>query len=291
MISIIVCSIKPDLVQELARNVASTIGVPYEFLAYDNRETGKGICAVYNECAEKAKYDILFFIHEDVLFHTRDWGSVLAKKLAEPDCGVIGFAGGTTKYPYPYGWQSIRCFTRKNYIRGEQKGRKASLRKSGNSTGYDAVVTLDGMALCVRKDVWSKISFDDVTFRGFHSYDTDFTTAVFSGGYKNYVCNEILFEHLSQGSFSKEWYDSVKLYLAKWQDKLPLFVKGSCQGLGCIERNRKKVEAFAIMQLIKNRIITLEEAREMVKDYVKKNGLGWSVLRMCYKLKKYSKTK
>ena len=287
MISIIVCSIKPDLVQELERNVASTIGVPYEFLAYDNRETGKGICAVYNECAEKAKYDILFFIHEDVLFHTRDWGSVLAKKLAEPDCGVIGFAGGTTKYPYPYGWQSIRCFTRKNYIRGKQKGRKASLRKSGSTAGYDAVVTLDGMALCVRKDVWDKIRFDDVTFRGFHSYDTDFTTAAFAAGYLTYVCNEVLFEHLSQGSFSKEWYESVKLYLQKWQDKLPLYAKGSCTDLQ-LEGKRKDVETFAILQLVKNRIITKEEARKEIRDYISRYGLGLNVIKMWLKLKKYS---
>lgn len=288
MISIIICSIKPELVKQLEKNVASTIGIPYEFMVYDNRGTGKGICEVYNECAGKAKYEILFFIHEDVLFHTKDWGKVLANKLAEQDCGVIGFAGGTAKFPYPYGWQSIRSFTRKNYIRGAQNGRKSSLRKSGNSTGYDAVVTLDGMALCVRKDVWSKISFDDVTFRGFHSYDTDFTTAVFAGGYKNYVCNEILFEHLSQGSFSKEWYDSVKLYLEKWQDKLPLFVKGSCQGLGCVERNRKKVEAFAILQLIKNRIITEQEARMMVKGYAGRYGIGLDVLRMWLKMRKYN---
>lgn len=290
MISIIICSINPNLVKALEKNVESTIGVPYEFMAYDNRNTGKGICAVYNECALKAKYDILFFIHEDVLFHTQGWGKILAEKLAEPDCGAVGFAGGTAKLPYSYGWQSIKCFTRKNYIKGAQGGRKASLRSSGSKAAYDAVVTLDGMAICVRRDVWSKIRFDEDTFKGFHSYDTDFTTATFVAGYKNYVCNAMLFEHLSQGSFSRTWFESVKLYLDKWQKVLPLYIKEEYSA-SQISGKSKKVEAFAILQLIKNRIVPVEEAEKMVEKYRKENGLCCNVLKMYFKMRKYRKTK
>ena len=47
--SIIVCSIRPDEAERLRRNIEATIGVPFEFIAYDNRGTGKGICQVYNQ--------------------------------------------------------------------------------------------------------------------------------------------------------------------------------------------------------------------------------------------------
>ena len=287
MISIIVCSIRPEQAKALEQNIAATIGVPHEFVAYDNRGTGKGICEVYNECAERAKYDLLCFVHEDVVFHTNGWGEILADRLTMPGCGVVGFAGGTAKLPYPYGWQSIRNFTRKNYIRGAQKGKKASLRSSGSGAEYDKVVTLDGMALCVCKDVWSKVRFDNVLFTGFHSYDTDFTTAVYDAGYCNYVCNTIVFEHLSQGSFSKEWYGSVQLYLKKWGGKLPMYVKGNYSERQ-IEKAAPKVEAFAILQLIKNRIVSREEAQAMVNNYRKTRGFGLNVVKMLLKLKKYS---
>ena len=44
MFTIIVCSIHPADAERLRANIEKTIGVPFEFLVYDNRETGKGIC-------------------------------------------------------------------------------------------------------------------------------------------------------------------------------------------------------------------------------------------------------
>ena len=43
MISIITCSIKPHEAESLRKNIENTIGVPFEFIAYDNRGTGKGL--------------------------------------------------------------------------------------------------------------------------------------------------------------------------------------------------------------------------------------------------------
>ena len=57
MFTIIVCSIRPEEAEKLRKNIEATIGMPFEFLAYDNRGTGKGICQVYNELAEKAQFD------------------------------------------------------------------------------------------------------------------------------------------------------------------------------------------------------------------------------------------
>ncbi|MBQ7856222.1 MAG: hypothetical protein IJ348_03790 [Alistipes sp.] len=265
MFSIIVCSIRPEQAAALEQNIASTIGVSYEFIVYDNRAAGKGICAVYNECARRAKYDYLCFIHEDIAFHTQDWGREIAQKLSEQDCGAIGFAGGTSKYPYPYGWQSIRTFTCKNYIRGSLGG-GSSLRKSREEGAYSQVVTLDGMALMVRRDVWAECNFDEVTFTGFHSYDTDFTTALFCGGRRNYVCNSVLIEHFSTGSFSTKWYESVKRYLAKWGERLPLFVEPK-HTVRQIARLAPRVEAFALKYLLRHGLVERAEAVAMVDDF------------------------
>ena len=82
--SIIVCSVKPEMAKALSDNIRSTIGVEYEMIIFDNRQAGKGICAVYNECAERAAGEYLLFVHEDVAFHTEGWGRVIGEKLSEP---------------------------------------------------------------------------------------------------------------------------------------------------------------------------------------------------------------
>ena len=286
MFSIIVCSIRPEQAAALERNIASTIGVPFEFIAFDNRGIGKGICAVYNECAERAKYDLLCFVHEDVAFHTQDWGKILAAKLSESNCGVIGFAGATAKYPYIYGWQSLRSFTRKNYIRGSFDGGRKSLRRSAGRADFDRVVTLDGMALCVRRELWAENRFDSEMFDGFHSYDTDFTTSLFSKGYVNYVCKSVLIEHFSVGSFSRGWYESVLRYLQKWQGVLPLYVDSEHSAKEIL-RKETAVEGFALLYLLKNRILSSEEAACRVREFCGKHSLSLYSLKLMLKLRKY----
>ena len=67
MISVIVCSIQPKWLADLKENIESNIGVEYQLIAVDNRLEKKGICQVYNEAANEAKFNIVCFIHEDVL--------------------------------------------------------------------------------------------------------------------------------------------------------------------------------------------------------------------------------
>ena len=68
MISLIVCSANSSMLEEFKDNVRLTIGVEYELIIFDNRIKRYGLCRVYNECAEKAKYDFLLFVHEDMYF-------------------------------------------------------------------------------------------------------------------------------------------------------------------------------------------------------------------------------
>ena len=103
MLSIIISSYQPHYYQALEKNIAETIGIPYEVIKVDN--PGKmGICEAYNHGAQKAQYDYLLFLHEDVLFETQNWGKELIELLNLENCGVIGVAG-TDYYGYvPYQW-------------------------------------------------------------------------------------------------------------------------------------------------------------------------------------------
>ena len=74
MFTIICCSVDPAAARRLEKNIAATCGCPYEFIAYDNRINGDGLCKVFNRCAAAARYDMLCFVHEDVEFQTEGWG-------------------------------------------------------------------------------------------------------------------------------------------------------------------------------------------------------------------------
>lgn len=285
MFSIIVCSIKPSQAATLEQNIASTIGLPFEFIAFDNRGTGKGICAVYNECAQRAKYDLLCFIHEDVAFHTKGWGHILADKLSEPDCGVIGFAGGATKFPYPYGWCSLHEFSRMNYIQNIGNGKPPIITQSKCKDDFSKVVTLDGLCQFVRRDVWERCRYDEATFPLFHSYDTDFSTSVFVSGQTNYVCNRVLIEHFSLGNFDRIWLESEKVYLKKWGAHLPLFAEKSCA-----EQDKRKdvyVADYILRRQCKDGKLPSIEALRVLRDMIRKHPLHPRTLIMPFRILKY----
>ena len=94
MLSIIICSVSPLRLLDVKQNIKETIWneVLYEIIAVDNREKKWPIAKAYNWGAQAAQYPFLFCVHEDIKFHSTGWGTFIEQKLAEPDCGVFGFA-------------------------------------------------------------------------------------------------------------------------------------------------------------------------------------------------------
>ena len=72
MFSVIICSISPERLAQTSKNIQETIGLPCEIIGMDNRERKWPIARVYNEGARRARYPYLFFVHEDVKFHSQD---------------------------------------------------------------------------------------------------------------------------------------------------------------------------------------------------------------------------
>lgn len=270
MFTVITCSINPDSAAALRANVEATIGVPFEFTAFDNREAHRGICSIYNECARNARYDLLCFVHEDVEFRTQNWGEIIARKLCEPDCGVIGFAGSVSKLSPLTGFGSLREHTRFNYYQGMPDGKVE--RKSINPDGLDfsPVICLDGMCLIVRRDVWERSPFDEELFTGFHAYDIDFTIAV-ACNYRNYVCNLAEVFHASIGNFSREWYENARICHEKWQSRLPMFASGGGFSPRQIERMNREAEMRMLKFLFKRHVLSRRELWRLTEDYIRRD--------------------
>ncbi len=222
MFSVIVCSIKPDLLDSLDKSIARTIGCEYEMIPVDNRERRWPIAKVYNYGASLAKHPNLLFVHEDIEFLSQDWGRIIADKLSESDCGVIGFAGSTHKSQYISGWSSyVSVYTRENYhcIHRGKIGHRVLNRRSD----FEQVICLDGCAQFVSKSVWERHPFDEENLQGFHCYDIDFTMQTALAGYRNYVVYSVDILHKSSGTYDDRWLDaSFRIMRDKWNALCPV---------------------------------------------------------------------
>jgi hypothetical protein len=228
-ISIITCSIKPELCDQMLESVKNTIGTNYEAIVFDNREKKLGICQVYNLCAKKANFPYLCFIHEDTIVSTPRWGADMVSFAEKtPDCGVIGFAGGTTAKKNFTGWP---CATIRCRFYDPPHGDKLTSDdlcysyQNPDNEDFAKVVTLDGVFLFVKKEIWKINPFDEEKIRGFHFYDADFSFGI-AQKRQNYVCLTADIYHFSHGSYDKDYYKYARIFQKKWKNKLPYIIGG-----------------------------------------------------------------
>ena len=222
MISVIVCSIKPHLLEQLKININKSIGVDYELLVYDNRNDRKGLCAVYNGLAKNANFNTLCFIHEDILFDTMEWGRVLLTTLHKNDIGVLGIAGSKYKSAFFSGWytgnKSLDCA---NVLhRFTEHDEKIYLSPSGKSV--EEVVCIDGVFIACKKQVWEQTLFDEKNLEGFHFYDLDFSLRA-ATDYKVAITYHIDIAHITfGGDFGDNWIATAMLYHQRNRHLLPV---------------------------------------------------------------------
>lgn len=223
MISIIICSRHPDISASLRENIKETIGVEYEIIAVDNSNNEYSIFSAYNKGFSQSQFPCLCFLHEDVLFRTRDWGINLVNHLADKKTGIIGVAGGKMMTKVPASWAvGGRCI----HIIQHQNSKKSApvaVKEPQNFTGERLpVVLLDGVFLAMRKDLFDVVRFDE-TIPGFHGYDFDISAQAVIAGFNNYVVYDILLEHFSEGNRDASYYINLTNIHKKWENKLPLF--------------------------------------------------------------------
>lgn len=223
MISIIICSVNKELLEQLEANIRESIGVPYEIIAIDNSVEKKSIAAVYNAGAKAARFDCLCFAHEDVIIHSKDWGKGLKELLAGKTIGLVGVSGAVYKSKYAGTWSSCdKCLYRTHSIQRSGHTQNTVVTNANpDKTKYAQVAVIDGVFMATRKEVFSCIKFDETNFRGFHGYDLDYSLQV-GRKYKVVVSFEILLEHFSTGQLNQQWLEASILLHRKWKDYLPL---------------------------------------------------------------------
>jgi glycosyltransferase involved in cell wall biosynthesis len=155
MISVITCSIKPDVCKRMQDSVLETIGTEHEIIVFDNREKKYGICKAYNEAAKSATGDYLCFVHEDIEIKTKDWGKELVDfARGNESCGVIGLAGTNCVLKNFTGWWSAGTHFKRIYVL-TNNNEFAYSYSNPNDEVFSSVICIDGVFMFIKK-VYSK---------------------------------------------------------------------------------------------------------------------------------------
>lgn len=221
MISVIICSRKLGITPELSANITATIGCEYELIIIDNSENKYSIFEAYNKGIEQSKSEILCFIHDDILFHSENWGTKLIEIFnSDNKIGLIGVAGSKAKTKAPSGWwNSPHKLKQVNIIQHIETGEVERWEYGLENTLLTEVVAIDGVFMAARRD--KNISFD-TSLKGFHNYDLNISVEYKTKGYKVVVTKEIEIEHFSSGNINKAWYEATQKFHDKYSHYLPL---------------------------------------------------------------------
>lgn len=269
MISVIICARTSTLSPAFVENLTTTIGVPFEIICIDNSENKYSIFSAYNEGYAKSKYSYLCFLHDDVLFHSTDWGTKLITHLQDPQTGIVGLAGGDLIIRIPSSWST--GVVNINITQSDRTGKKPTklFRLPHNyNESRRSVIVLDGVMLSMRRDMMEKISFDE-QLGGFHGYDFDISLQATVAGFTNYVVYDIHLEHLSRGKPDKKYYKNLIRVYRKWEEHLPLMGKNIPEDM----KNNLRIIEFKRLKTLINRMIKTgfgsSDIRNEFKYYVR----------------------
>lgn len=271
MISIIICSKYAELNRLLRENIEKTIGVEYEIIHIDNSTNRYSIFSAYNLGWEESKYPYTCFVHEDVLFHTKNWGEKIIKHLQNGNCGFVGVAGGPLVTRVPGSWSDNGGFV--NIIQSGHKTKKIVHRPHRFQGISREAVLLDGVFLCARRELMQTVSFDE-SFNGFHIYDLDISIQSHLAGYTNFVIYDVLLEHFSKGNRNKRYFENLLQLFDKWYNELPIYIKSqpikNRINLYILERWKLKK---LMVKLVKNDFSTSQIVDVIAHYSCKGNGL------------------
>lgn len=226
MISIIICSRKVDISQELKDNIASTIGCEYELCVIDNSHNDYNIFTAYNEGIRRAKGDIFCFMHEDILFQSASWGTEINEIFARNiKVGAIGVVGGQYLSAKRVAWWDASPMIG-SIIQGQldETGQYNTHYDNGGAVSeITDVVVVDGCFMCIRTSLFEKIRWDNASYNGFHIYDMDICMQILNIKYKVCVTPRIELEHQSSGVQDDFYYMALDTFILKWQKQLPIY--------------------------------------------------------------------
>jgi GT2 family glycosyltransferase len=253
MFSVIICSIDPTRFAAVkAMYEAAFQGSNWELIHInDARSLAEG----YNRGIARSKGDKLIFSHDDLDIFSPDLPRRLERHLSDFD--LVGIAG--TTFLQHAGWH----LSGPPHIFGQVANPLAGGQLGISIFGVPFPVirdiqALDGLFMAARRSIFPQVSFDSVTFDGFHHYDLDLTYSAFRAGFRLAVVNDICLFHASIGKYDGAWERYARKFYDKWFPGIPY--PPICRYRWTVVQVANRSEALKVMtppywrQLSENRV-------------------------------------
>jgi GT2 family glycosyltransferase len=223
VISFITVSQDDDKVCGLTDNLELALGshCEHELLRADGNEYD--LFTGYNWGAERAKGEILAFLHDDVRLLCNATSFIKpVEMMRKPMTGIVGVAG-TTQLPKDGTWWKSANKDCRGMVAHPDP---TDFGLHWNTWPHEAahfgrVVICDGVLLMCSKKTFQRIKgFDSNTYQGFHFYDIDTCLRAHQMGLLNYVA-PIPLLHGSRGRTNENWEENKVRFLKKHEKSLP----------------------------------------------------------------------
>lgn len=185
--------------------------VPYEWILIDNtNHQFRSAASALNHGAQQAKGDIVVFAHQDIRFDTR-FLETLSRYLNELPNSLVGVAGSK---------ENLEVVT--NIKQGPNH------ENAGTQTLYEPteVQTLDEVLIACKKEIFTKLQFDEKTCNDWHLYGVDLCLSAYVLGIPSIVVPMEIY-HLSSGKISLGYALTLFKVLLKHRKNFP-FIYTSC---------------------------------------------------------------
>ncbi len=223
MLNVVISSHLSDEENNLfLKHITKTVGCKTNILLFNNFNE-HSLTKIYNNAIimglEKSPYFV--FIHNDIIFKTKNWGTLLLNKLKNSKFDIIGVAGSTTLGADGVWWSN------KNDMIGVVEHTNGysvwkSIYRELNKGETKQVAVIDGLFMGV--DCSSIEHRFDEEFDGFHMYDISFCFPNTLDGCNIGVTTDIRVLHKSIGLTNDGWEKNRKKFIEKYKNDIPFSI-------------------------------------------------------------------
>jgi hypothetical protein len=217
-VSVVISTRKID--DEYLKHVEKMFSHPKtEILIYEN-DGVNSLPEIYNIGLNDSKYDIVVFIHDDLILETKNITPKIIRLFDKnPDYGIIGIAG-TGNLISGMWWQDRSSMY--GIVGHEHEGKRHvnHYSKGDYSENLKQVIVVDGLFMMVHKKR-IKHTFNQ-QFEGFHFYDLPICIENHLDGVKIGVTTKIKVTHKSIGMVNKKWEKNKLLFEALYEKNFPV---------------------------------------------------------------------
>lgn len=213
--------------KKFIKHLKDTVGIhpsKYEIINIQNFDE-YSLAEVYNKILNKAKFDVVLLVHNDVIFRTKGWGTKLLSDIKKNGYGIMGLAGSTELKKEQEGcwWKNIKNTkglhdAMVGRVWHKNNGHEYESNYGKKDNGCEDAVLIDGVFIAIDKRR-IKHNFDEKNFSGYHFYDLSFCLPNFIDNVKIGVTYNIKLTHLSIGQVNEQWHKNKELFFSLYNDE------------------------------------------------------------------------